>query len=88
MIEGHQAKLYLKNVNEAVSLDIFAEIALNTSVRLSDDKKQNLKDIFQAANLKNNGGLEFDEVKILSKLLVNPNVDIKKLFELYCNHQA
>jgi hypothetical protein len=37
--------------NEAVPLDTLAEIVINTAARLQEEKLQNLRDVFNAADL-------------------------------------
>jgi hypothetical protein len=44
------------------------------------EKLNNLRDIFIAANLEATGLLGKSEIKILSKLFVTTNIDIKQLF--------
>ena len=63
--------MHLNNISEVVQLDDFAEFVIHTTNQLQAEKLQNIYDIFMAADLKNNGVLEFSELKILYKLLCN-----------------
>ncbi len=63
--------MHLNSVSEAVQMDDFAEFVIHTTNQLQAEKLQNIYDIFTAADLKNNGVLEFSELRILYRLLCN-----------------
>ena len=66
-------------------MDTLAEIVINTSSRLQEEKIQNLRDVFNAADLDQSGTLEYQEFKILFKLMTDEKTSAAKIFDKYCN---
>jgi Ca2+-binding EF-hand superfamily protein len=72
-------------VNEGLPFDTLAEFIIDTVLNLQNQKLENLRDIFNAADLNGNGVMDFDEIKILSSLLQSSKTPtkLKKIFESF-----
>ncbi len=72
-------------MNEGLPFDTLAEFIIDTVLNLQNQKLENLRDIFNAADLNGNGVMDFDEIKILSSLLQSSKTPtkLKKIFESF-----
>ena len=58
----------MKSSSEAIPLDTLAEFIILTNLKLLNEKKDNIREIFEACDLNGNGDLEIGEIKIIFKL--------------------
>lgn len=83
-IEEAKTQKHLKGVREAIDLDLYAELVIDTYGFLQEEREQCIKDMYLAVDINNDGLMSLNEFMMLMKVThFKSTQEILKLFEDY-----